>query len=80
MRYAPWAASWFCAVLSVITIVADLALSVVNHQPDKLGPATAFLAFQPMCSFFLALQVSNQQREIADLRGQVETLKTKHAS
>ena len=64
----------------MITIVADLALSVVNHQPDKLGPATAFLAFLPMCFFFLALQVSNQQREIADLRSQVETLKTKHAS
>jgi hypothetical protein len=64
-------------VLSVITIVADLALSIVNRQPSQLGLSTTFLAFLPMCFFFLGSLVSNQQREIANLRSQIEALQTK---
>jgi hypothetical protein len=80
MRYAPWVACWFCAILSVVTIVADLALSFINRQASPLGTLTTFLAFLPMCFFWLGSLVANQQREIADLRSQLETLKTKSAA
>jgi hypothetical protein len=33
-----------------------------------------------MCFFWLGSLVANQQREIADLRSQLETLKTKSAA
>jgi len=73
----PWIAVWFCAALSAITVVSDLGQSFLNHHPGHLGMLTTFLAFMPMCFFFMGLMVSRQQVELNDLRGQIAALKSK---
>ncbi len=75
MRFAPWTAAWFCAALSLIAVVSDLGIAFVNRQPSRLEGLTAFLAFLPMCFYFLGMLVSKQQKEIQELRTQLEALK-----
>lgn len=75
MRFAPWTAAWFCAALSVIVMVSDLGIAFMNRQPSQLGQLTTFLAFLPMCFYFLGMLVAKQQKEIQELRMQLEALK-----
>jgi len=75
MRFAPWTAAWFCACLSVVTAVTDLGIAFATRQPSQLGHLTTFLAFLPMCFYFVGMLVAKQQKEIQELRMQLETLK-----
>jgi hypothetical protein len=72
----PWIAGWFCAGLSVTAVVSDLGLAFLTRQPPHLGMLQSFLAFLPMCFYFMGLMVSRQQAEINDLRGQIAALKS----
>lgn len=72
-KAAPWIAAGFCATLCIITISANLTLSVVNHT-DVGGWAIVFLCFLPMCFFFVGSVVSDMQAQIRDLRKQIEDL------
>jgi len=77
MRFAPWLAAWFCAFISAITVISDLGQAFLNHQPASLGMLITFLAFMPMCFYFMGLMASRQQAELNDLRGQLAALKAK---
>jgi hypothetical protein len=77
MFYQPWIAFWFCAFISAMAVISDLGQSFLNHQPAQLGMLTGFLAFLPMCFYFMGLMVSRQQVELNDLRGQIAALKAK---
>ena len=77
MRFAPWTAAWFCAFISAITFLGDLGLSFANHQPPRLGMLTTFLAFLPVCFYWMGHMASRQQAELNDLRGQIAALKAK---
>jgi hypothetical protein len=68
----PWIAAWFCAALSLMALAEQLAI-----VPAGGGVSTAFIAFLPMCFYFMGLMVSRQQGELNDLRGQIAALKAK---
>ena len=70
----PWLSAVFCAFLSLITISANLWLSVANRS-DVGGWAIAFLCFLPMCFFFVGTAVKEMQREISELRNEIAELR-----
>jgi hypothetical protein len=72
----PWVPMAMCAALSLITIVANLWLSVVNHT-DVGGWAITFLCFLPLCFYWVGAINSQLQGEIRELRQQVVELQGK---
>ncbi len=70
----PWTPMGFCVFLSLVTIVANLALSVVNHT-DTGGWATGFLCFLPFCFFLVGFAAARMQTEINELRRQIAQLR-----
>ena len=71
----PWVAMGFSAILSLIAIVAIVGLTALNG-PGSDGWAIAFLAFLPMCFYFMGAATSQTQGEIAELRQQLARLTT----
>ena len=69
----PWLALGFSAILSLIAIVAMVALTAING-PGSDGWAIAFLAFLPMCFYFMGVATSQTQGEIQELRQQIALL------
>jgi hypothetical protein len=78
-KIAPWLGAVFCAALSLITIVSNLVLTVVNGG-DTGGWAIVFLSFLPMCFYFAAIGTSHMQREIRDLKAQLAQLEAKYGA
>ena len=57
----PWVPAAFCAFLSFIALSA-------SFRDVGAGWRTPFLAFLPMCFFFVGSAIWRMQREIRDLR------------
>jgi TRAP-type C4-dicarboxylate transport system permease small subunit len=72
-KIAPWVAAAFCAVLSLITILQNLWLTVVNRT-ETGGWAVVFLCFLPVCFCFVGMAISESQREIRELKQQLAEL------
>jgi hypothetical protein len=64
-RAQPWAAASFCAFLSVITVVENLAL----RENTGINP---FLCALPMCFVFAAYPMILMRTEIRELRSRLE--------
>jgi hypothetical protein len=64
-RAQPWAAAGFCALMSVMTVVANLAL----RANTVMNP---FLCALPMCFVFAAYPVILMRGEIRELRSRLE--------
>lgn len=69
----PYLAMGFSAVLSLIAIVVIISLTALNGFGSD-GWAIAFLAFLPMCFYFMGLATAQTQTELQELRQQVATL------
>jgi len=70
----------FCAVLSIITIVAMLWITAVNgSEPGGMGLIT-FLCNLPLCFMFVGFMTSHLQREIRELREQLTELQKSKTS
>ena len=70
----PWVAMGFCAVLSIITITSNIWLSFVNHS--SVGSwSVVFLAFLPMCFFYVGAAISHVQGEVSELRQEIAKLR-----
>lgn len=69
----PYLALGFSAALSLIAIVTMVSLTALNG-PSSDGWAIAFLAFLPMCFYFMGLATAQTQRELQELRQQLATL------
>ena len=74
----------FCAVLSLITVVAGLLMSfmvsAMNPSPMvsatiQSGAGLTFYCFLPMCFYMVALVTTRLQRENQDLRDQIQELR-----
>ncbi len=59
-----WIPAAFCAILSLTALSASTGSDAGWWRP-------AFLAFLPMCFFFVGATTSGMQREIRDLQKQV---------
>jgi hypothetical protein len=77
MRFAPWTAAWFCALISALTFFGDLGTAFFTSQPPHLGSLIPFLGFVPVCFYFMGATASRQQAELNDLREQIAALKAK---
>jgi uncharacterized membrane protein len=75
----PYLALGFSAVLSLIAIVVIISLTAL-HGPGTDGWSVAFLAFLPMCFYFMGLATSQTQIELQELRQQVATLTAQQQS
>jgi len=67
-----WIPAAFCAFLSLMALVMQSDSSTGAWQP-------AFFSFLPMCFFFVGANTSAMQREIQELRKQVNDLQEKGA-
>jgi peptidoglycan/LPS O-acetylase OafA/YrhL len=70
----PYLALGFSAALSLISIVAIVSLTAFNGPDQTDGWAIAFLAFLPLCFFFMGLATAQTQTELQELRQQLATL------
>lgn len=77
--FSPWLPMRFCIALSVITVVQNLAMTVINKS-DVGGWSMVFLAFLPMCFYFVGALVTKTQVEISQLKTQIAELKGKSAT
>lgn len=77
-RLRPWIPAIFCAILSLITITANLVLQVISGIPGFVGSTEiAFYCFLPMCFYFVGASLSELQRENGELRMRLEELSSK---
>ena len=63
-----WIPAAFCAFISLIALFASVDPAVGWWRPT-------FLAFLPMCFFFVGIVTSQMQGEIGELRKQLADLK-----
>lgn len=71
----PWIAAIFCAILSLITIVGDLATRFLTGMPG--GANMVFLCFIPMCFFFVGAFLTELRKENEELRQKIQELSAK---
>ena len=69
---APWLPTIFCAVLSLITIISQVAQIWLTGSDS--GGATTFVMFLPMCFLFVGAAMAHSRKEILELRAQVAEL------
>ena len=70
-RIRDWIPAIFCAVLSAITLISDLAL----ETSSLLSGLIPFLCFLPMCFFFVGTVTSTLRKDNAALRKDIEELR-----
>jgi len=76
-KLGPWLPAIFCAVLSSITIVANLAGQFMTGT-GSTGPGDIpFYCFMPMCFFFVGAYLSHLKNENQKLRERVDELTSK---
>ena len=71
-KMSPWLPAIFCATLSLITVVANVAGQFAGSTRD-VG-AIAFYGFMPMCFFFVGACLSQLKKERQELQKQIEEL------
>ncbi len=77
-KFAPWTAAAFCAILSLITISFNLRLSFQNH--GETGTVDIiFLAFLPVCFFFVGATATHMQLQIRELRKRLDEVRSNQA-
>lgn len=69
-KLRPWVPAIFCASLSLITIVSDVTIGILNRQ--KVGTNAAFFCFIPMAFYFVGAMHSQLLRENRELRQQLQ--------
>ena len=76
-RIGPWLPAIFCASLSLITIVTNLAGYFMTGS-GTIGPGDmAFYGFMPMCFYFVGAQLSQMKKENRELRQRIDELAAK---
>ena len=68
----PWIPAAFCAFISLIPLSAPLITLFTPFDLSDTWWRPAFFAFLPFCFFLAGMVVSQMQREIRDLRKQLE--------
>lgn len=71
----PWLSTGFCAALSLICLVAHVALPLVTGSDTSSAWVITFLCFLPMCFFFVGSGIWQMQREIGELRKQLAEIR-----
>ena len=69
-KLMPWIPAILCAVLSLITVVADVFGRVMTGT-SHVG-LTAFLCFLPMCFFHVGLMLKSLRDENRILKSQLD--------
>jgi hypothetical protein len=68
LAVTPWLPAIFCAVLYVITLAQAAASGTA-------GLPTVYMAFMPMCFYFVGAAVLQTRKEVVELRKQVANLR-----
>ena len=69
-RFTHWVPMAFCGFLCLLALAMQIG-------PDTEAWKPAFYCFLPMCFFYVGATTSHMQREIRELRKQVEELTAK---
>lgn len=68
----PWIAAIFCASLSTITVVGNLACQLMGGPSDVAS--VSFYCFLPMCFFFVGAYMAELRRENQTLQARLDAL------
>lgn len=68
----PWIPAAFCAFISLIPLSAPFITLLTPFELSDTWWRPAFFAFLPFCFFLAGMVISQMQREIRDLRKQLE--------
>ncbi len=73
-KIGPWIPALFCAVLAVITTVANL-LAYRNGGSDNAA-TMVFMLFMPMCFFFMGAYLTQLRNENREIRLRLDAIDT----
>lgn len=73
-KLQPWVAAIFCASLSLITIVGNIAAMVYTNGVSQSPVTIVFLCFLPMCFYHVGDFLFKLRQENRDLQKQVAAL------
>jgi len=71
-KLLPWQPAIMCAVLSLITLVADIFGRFATGTPN-VG-FSAFLCFLPMCFFHVGVMLKNLRDENRELKRRIDEM------
>jgi hypothetical protein len=71
-KLLPWMPAIMCAVLSLITVVADIYGRFATGTAN-VG-LTSFLCFLPMCFFYVGVMLKNLRDENRELKRRLEEM------
>ena len=76
-KLGPWLPAIYCAVLSIVTVVANL---IARFTMQATGTADiVFYCFLPMCFYFVGAYMTRLRLENEELREQIRDLASKQA-
>ncbi|MCB9925528.1 MAG: hypothetical protein H6822_25485 [Planctomycetaceae bacterium] len=76
-KFGPWLPVIFCASLSLITIVANLAAYSMTGVSSTGSGDMTFYCFMPMCFFFVGAYLSQLKKANQELRHRIDELAAK---
>ena len=78
-RILLWLPTWLCATLTIIWAISDIVISLNGSNSGGNVGASVGLALMTACFFNVGLYFSKLDREINELRQQIETINSRNS-